>query len=189
MGDIMVPFLRGEKIYLREIRPSDVSQTSAYYRWMNDLEVNRYFEHTGFFPTSIEALMERVTSSIKNPDIIALAIMLPTESEEAVHIGTVRIGPINWLHRFSELMITVDRPYWGKGYATEAVKLLRDHAFKKLNLHTLTAHAYSSNKASLRVLEKAGFTIQGTHINQFLLNGEYTDIHLLGMINPNHVAK
>ena len=185
----MIPFLKGERIYLREIRPSDVTETSNYYRWMNDPEVTRYFEYTGFFPTSVEKLLERVTNSIKNPDIVPLAIMLPTDGEEAVHIGTVRIGPINWLHRFSEIMITVDRPYWGKGYATEAVKLMHDYAFNKLNLHKLTAHAYVANKASLRVLEKTGFTIEGIHKSQFLLDGVYTDGILLGMINPNHVVR
>ncbi len=185
----MIPFLRGEKIYLREIRPSDVSETSNYYRWMNDPDVTRYFEYTGFFPTSVEKLLERVTSSIGNPDIVPLAIMLPTDREEAVHIGTVRIGPINWLHRFSEIMITVDRSHWGKGYGTEAVKLMRDYAFNKLNLHKLTAHAYAANKASIKVLEKAGFTIGGTHTNQFLLNGEYVDVLLWGLINPNHAAR
>jgi len=185
----MIPFLRGERIYLREIKASDVSETSNYYRWMNDPEVTRYFEYTGLFPVSVEQLLERVTSSIKNPDIVPLAITLPTDGEEPVHIGTVRIGPINWLHRFSEIMITVDRPYWGKGYGTEAVKLMRDYAFNRLNLHKLTAHAYVANKASVRVLEKAGFIIEGIHKNQFLLNGEYTDIFLLGMINPNHVAR
>ena len=185
----MIPFLKGERIYLREIRPSDVSETSNYYKWMNDPEVTRYFEYTGFFPMSVEKLLERVTNSIKDPDIVTLAIMLPTEGEEPVHIGTVRIGPINWLHRFSEIMITVDRPYWEKGYGTEAVKLMSDYAFNKLNLHKLTAHAYAANKASLRVLEKAGFTIEGTYTNQFLFNGEYADVLLLGMINPNYLPR
>jgi RimJ/RimL family protein N-acetyltransferase len=78
--------------------------------------------------------------------------------------------------------------YWGKGYGTEAVKLMRDYAFNKVNLHKLTAHAYVANKASIRVLEKAGFIIEGIQKNQFLLNGEYADISLLGMINPNHAT-
>jgi RimJ/RimL family protein N-acetyltransferase len=156
---------------------------------MNDPEVTRYFEHTGFFPVSVEQLMERVTSSIKNPDIVLLAIMLSQDGEESVHIGTVRIGPINWLHRFSEIMVTVDRLCWGKGYGTEAVKLMRDYAFNKLDLHKLTAHAYVANKASVRVLEKTGFMIEGIQKNQFLLNGEYADIFVLGMINPNHATR
>jgi len=182
----MIPFLAGERIYLREIRPGDVSETSNYYRWMNDPEVTKYFEHTGFFPMSVERLLERVTNAIKHPDVVSLAIMLHADREEPVHIGTVRLGPIIWLHRFSEVMITVDRPHWGKGYGTEAVKLVRDYAFNKLNLHKLTANAYAANKASLRVLEKAGFTVEGTHTNQFLLDGVYADAVLLGMVNPNH---
>ncbi len=185
----MVAFLTGEKIYLREIRPSDVSETSNYYRWMNNPEVTRLYQPFGFFPLSVEKLLEQVTNSIKNPDIVSLAMMLPADREEAVHIGTTRLGPINWLHRFAEIGAVIDRPYWGKGYGTEAIKLVRDYAFNMLNLHKLTANVYAANKGSLRMLEKAGFTIDGTHTSLLLLDGVYTDGILLGMINPNYLPK
>ena len=185
----MIAFLAGEKIYLREMRPSDVSETSNYYRWLNDPEVTRNYRPYGIFPLSVEKLLESVTNAIKNPDIVTLAIMLPVDGEEPVHIGAIQLGPINWLNRFAEIGYSVDRPYWGKGYGTEAVKLMRDYAFNILDLHKLTAGAYAVNKGSIRILEKAGFTIEGTHTNQFLLDSVYTDAVLLGMINPNHLVK
>jgi RimJ/RimL family protein N-acetyltransferase len=186
--DTVIAFLTGEKIYLREIKPSDVSETSNYYRWLNDPEVTRYYQPYGIFPLSVEKLLERVTGAIKNPDIVPLAIMLPADGEEPVHIGAIQLGPINWLNRFAEIGYSVDRPYWGKGYGTEAVKLMRDYAFNKLNLHKLTAGAYAVNKGSIRILEKAGFIFEGTRTSMILLDGVYTDTVLLGMINPNHVA-
>ena len=179
----MTAFLRGEKIYLRELRASDVSETSSYYRWMNDPEVTRYFEHTGFFPVTVEQLLERVNNVNRNPDIVSLAVML--DEAAPVHIGTVRIGPINWLHRFSELMITIDRPYWRRGHATEAVMLMRDYAFNKLNLHKLTATAYADNLASVKLLQKVGFSVEGSYKEQFLLDGRYSDGIMLGMLRPD----
>jgi len=183
----VISFLAGEKVYLREIRPGDVSETSNYYRWMNDPEVTKYLGNR-FFPTSVERLLERVTSAIKSPDVVMLAIMIHADREEPVHIGNIQLGPIIWLHRFAEVGLSIDRPYWGKGYATESVRLVRDYAFNKLDLHKLTANAYAENRASLRVLEKAGFTIEGTCANQFLLDGVYADTVILGVVNPNHLA-
>jgi RimJ/RimL family protein N-acetyltransferase len=52
-------------------------------------------------------------------------------------------------------------PYWGKGYATEAVRALIDHAFDELGHETLVAGARVTNPASRRVLEKCGFQWSG----------------------------
>jgi len=48
-------------------------------------------------------------------------------------------------------------PFWGEGYATEAVRALIDHAFDDLRFERLQAGARVSNPASRRVLEKCGF--------------------------------
>jgi RimJ/RimL family protein N-acetyltransferase len=52
-------------------------------------------------------------------------------------------------------------PHWGKGYATEAVRALIDHAFTDLDLEALHAGARVTNPASRRVLEKCGFQWTG----------------------------
>ena len=52
-------------------------------------------------------------------------------------------------------------PYWGQGYATEAVRALIDHAFGDLGHQALQAGARVSNPASRRVLEKCGFQWTG----------------------------
>jgi ribosomal-protein-alanine N-acetyltransferase len=51
--------------------------------------------------------------------------------------------------------------YAGKGYATKAVLLSLKIAFKELNFHRIIAGAEPENLASIRVLEKAGFTREG----------------------------
>jgi len=51
--------------------------------------------------------------------------------------------------------------FWGRGYATEAARVLIDHAFGKLGYDTLLAGARVSNPASRRVLEKCGFQWTG----------------------------
>jgi len=52
-------------------------------------------------------------------------------------------------------------PYWGKGYATEAVRALIDYAFTELDHQALQAGARVTNPASRRILEKCGFQWTG----------------------------
>jgi RimJ/RimL family protein N-acetyltransferase len=52
-------------------------------------------------------------------------------------------------------------PFWGKGYATEAVRAVIDHAFADLGHDALLSGARISNPASRRVLEKCGFQWTG----------------------------
>ena len=52
-------------------------------------------------------------------------------------------------------------PFWGQGYATEAVRAVIDHAFGDLGYDVLAGGARVSNPASRRVLEKCGFQWTG----------------------------
>lgn len=60
-----------------------------------------------------------------------------------------------------ELGYWIGVPFWGKGYATEAVRALIDYAFTELDHETLLARARVTNPASRRVLEKCGFQWTG----------------------------
>jgi RimJ/RimL family protein N-acetyltransferase len=60
-----------------------------------------------------------------------------------------------------ELGYWLGRPYWGQGYATEAVRALIDHAFTDLDHPALLAGARVTNPASRRILEKCGFQWTG----------------------------
>jgi RimJ/RimL family protein N-acetyltransferase len=51
--------------------------------------------------------------------------------------------------------------FWGKGYATEAVRAVIDHAFADLDCEALQSAARVTNPASRRVLEKCGFQWTG----------------------------
>ncbi|MDT0630589.1 GNAT family N-acetyltransferase [Rubrivirga sp. S365] len=56
-------------------------------------------------------------------------------------------------------------PFWGRGYATEAVRLAARVAFDELGLDRVVAEVLETNPASARVLEKAGFDVVGRFAN------------------------
>jgi len=169
-------FITGERIYLREVRLSDVNED--YYRWMNDPDVTQYLE-SRFYPNSLEGLRDYVTGKLGDRDNVFLAVVLKDGDR---HIGNIKLGPINWIHRFADVGIMLgDKSSWGKGYASEAISLVVDYAFRKLNLHKVTAGCYCSNQRSLRAFEKAGFQVEGTLKEHYRLDGQYIDAMLLGI--------
>ena len=175
--DMFCPFLVGEHIYLREVRPNDVNEN--YYRWMNDPEVTQYLASRSY-PSSMESLLEYVEDFQGNKNNIFLASVL---KENHKHIGNIKMGPINWLDRLADIGIIIGaKNSWGKGYATEAISLMADFAFSKLNLHKLTAGCVEQNQGSLKAFQKAGFEIEGIRKKHRFLNGEYVDSILLGRI-------
>jgi [ribosomal protein S5]-alanine N-acetyltransferase len=63
----------------------------------------------------------------------------------------------------------------GKGLATEALKILTNYAFKKYNLTRIEAFCRTYNKSSAKVLEKAGYKLEGILRKNKLKNGKYLD--------------
>jgi ribosomal-protein-alanine N-acetyltransferase len=70
----------------------------------------------------------------------------------------------------AELGYSLGRAYWGRGYATEAVLAMLDHA-RPQGLRRLEAYSFLDNPASARVLEKAGFTDLGVIIRNYPARG------------------
>jgi RimJ/RimL family protein N-acetyltransferase len=170
-------FLSGPRLYLREVRPSDVNAT--YYGWMNDPEVTRYLE-SRFFPHSMEALREYVTGKLGDRDNVFLAMVLKSGDR---HIGNIKLGPIHWMHRSADIGLLIgERDCWGQGYATEAIRLVVDYAFSELNLHKLTAGCYAINHGSIKAFQKVGFVVEGVRPQHYYYRGAYIDAVLLGLV-------
>jgi ribosomal-protein-alanine N-acetyltransferase len=169
-------FLEGERLYLREVRPDDV--TDRYYRWMNDPEVAEYLE-VRFFPNSIDDIRAYVTKTAGDRSNVFLAIVL---REGDRHIGNIKLGPINWIHRWAEVSLVVgEKDCWGKGYGTEAIRLVTRYAFDRLNLHKLTAGCYAGNGGSLNAFLKVGWHEEGLKKQHYFANGRYQDVHQLAV--------
>lgn len=84
--------------------------------------------------------------------------------------------------RTAEMGYYVAEEYWGKGIMTTAVKEACRRAFGESDLLRIFAEPFSHNKASRRVLEKAGFTHEGTMRKNAVKNGEIIDMELYALI-------
>ena len=76
----------------------------------------------------------------------------------------------------AELGYWIGEPFWGRGVASEAVRLLIPLAFEREpGLHRIFAEVFSDNKASQRVLEKNGFYLEAFRKNAVIKNGMIGD--------------
>lgn len=84
-------------------------------------------------------------------------------------------------HR-AEIGYWLARPFWNKGIMTAVVARLCRHAFDELGLVKITAHVFSHNPASARVLEKCGFQEEGFLRKHVQKDGKYIDVRLFGLV-------
>ena len=168
--------LNSSRLCLRAIEPSDLN--ANYLSWLNDPEVNRYLE-TRFLPQTQEALQSYWQAHRDDPTSPWFAICLVGDGR---HIGNIKLGPIQWLHRRAHLSLFIgNRSCWGQGYASEAIALVRDWGFRELDLQKLNAGIYAGNIGSRRAFEKCGFELEGTLRQEVVSGGQRLDAWRLGL--------
>jgi RimJ/RimL family protein N-acetyltransferase len=98
---------------------------------------------------------------------------IATETEAIGSIGLVLGSDV---HRYTaEIGYFLAEPFWGKGIMTQAVHYFTTWAIQKFRLHRISAEPYAPNRASRRVLEKAGYVYEGTCRSSVFKNGEIMD--------------
>jgi len=146
-------FVRGKKIYLKLLTIEDVSDD--YVNWMNDNKVTEFLE-SRWKAYTLEDLKEYVKTMNESQNNFLFGIF---DQENDKHIGNIKIGNINYFHRYGDIGLLVgNKDYWGKGVATEAIGLVTKYGFEELNLNKVFAGMYSLNKGSYEAFIKNGFS-------------------------------
>ena len=145
-----IPVLETERLVLRAPRLEDAK---AVAQLAND---RRIAENTARIPHPYSlADAEKFIASVNGiSGEIAFLITRGKMVLGAVGLGLPEGEP-------PELGYWLGVPFWGHGYATEAVHAVIDHAFTELGYEAVQAGARVTNPASRRVLEKCGFQWTG----------------------------
>jgi RimJ/RimL family protein N-acetyltransferase len=83
----------------------------------------------------------------------------------------------------AEVGYWIGEPYWGLGIATQSVNLIVDYGFNQLGLVRVYTGVFDYNTASQRVLEKAGFRLEGISEKSVLKNGKICNEYRYAKIN------
>ncbi len=101
-------------------------------------------------------------------------------------VGCVGISPCVDVERISaEIGYWLGEKYWGQGITGNAVKAIAEHVFEHTDILRLYASVYEYNKASMRVLEKAGFTYLCTLHKAAIKNGAVLNMPHYELVKPD----
>ncbi|HZP84716.1 MAG TPA: GNAT family protein [Chthonomonadaceae bacterium] len=160
----------GDKIALGPLRRDLLP---VYLRWANDFEVTRTLG-LGWRPTTLEAEEAWYESAAKGDSGLHFTIY---ERETLRPIGNTGLHDINLFHRTAELGLMIgEKERWGRGYGTEAARLMLDYGFQGQGLHNIMARVLACNTRSLHALQKAGFREFGRLRAGFRLGGRVYDL-------------
>ncbi|MCD6513339.1 MAG: GNAT family N-acetyltransferase [Candidatus Odinarchaeota archaeon] len=177
--------LKGDLVILRALEEEDAYELIKY---VNDIEILQYL--TLYRPLSLQDELEfirRVRDEMKQNRSFSFAIV---DKETNRLIGTIGLHGVDWISRNAELGITIWRKeYWNRGYGTDAMKLLLYYGFIFLNLHRIWLRVYSFNKRAIRAYEKIGFKMEGTLREHIFKNGQYVDVHIMGILRHEFKEK
>lgn len=153
---------------LREWRIEDAATVARY---ANNINVARFLTDAFPHPYTEENGLDFITMALSNNEMTLMAIEI--EGEPAGGIG---IHPQKDIHRRNaELGYWLAEKYWGKGIMTLAVKEMIGIGFGRYDIDRIFARPFSNNPGSQRVLEKAGFRLEGRFERTLVKNGEYLD--------------
>jgi ribosomal-protein-alanine N-acetyltransferase len=161
---------------IRDWRRDDASAIAKYANnrkiWINMYDAFPY-------PYTIGDAEAFLSKAIQGGLRTFYAIASDTEA-----VGGIGLTLGQGVHRFTaELGYWLGEPFWSRGIMTEAARTIVDYAFGELDLHRVFAEVYSTNPASARVLEKAGFTCEGILRASVVKDGRVIDQMLYAKIN------
>jgi [ribosomal protein S5]-alanine N-acetyltransferase len=150
--------------------------TPEYLSWLNDPEVQSFIisvAGTKQTMADLERYLQKLPSNEHN-----FAIYF-----EQRHVGNIKVHSVDSRNERAEIGYLIgDKSVRGKGIGTEAVGRIVQFCFETLGLHKVTAGCDVSNIGSIKILEKNGFTKEGTYREHYKIGQSFIDAHRYGII-------
>jgi RimJ/RimL family protein N-acetyltransferase len=161
--------LTGEQVVLRRHVPSNLR---AFQRWYADPEVVRLtrYQDSPMRPEEIERFF---AARALGSDSLAMAIH---RRDDDRLIGTCALSQLDADNGSALFHITIgEKSSWGRGFGTEATRLMIDHAFSGLGLHRVALTVFSFNERAIRSYRSVGFIVEGRAREAIWRDGRWWD--------------
>ena len=173
--------LVGERLLLREFRGED---WQAVHRYASDPEVCRFMNWGPNGEAETKDFIERRLRAAEERPRRSFGLVVTLRDTEDV-IGSCGLTVSKPEHRQGWIGYCFARAYWGRGYATEAARLLVKLGFEMIGLHRIFATCDSENAASARVLEKTGMRLEGRLRSDDFVKGRWRDSLLFAILEDD----
>lgn len=132
------------------------------------------------YPYTVKDAEEFISSMLSADESKTFAFAITVDDMVIGSIGVFRCDNIH--SHSAEVGYYVGEPYWGKGYATSAVKQICKYIFDHTDIIRIFAEPFAYNTASCCVLEKAGFQFEGTLHSNAVKNGKVIDMNMYAIV-------
>ncbi|TAE51277.1 MAG: N-acetyltransferase [Bacteroidetes bacterium] len=167
--------IEGERVVIRTLEEADAPHIS---RLANNIKVWRNVSDRMPYPYLEEHAVTYIANSLAAQPVCNHAIEI-----EGAFAGVIGIMPREDIFRVSaEIGYWLGEPFWGKGFATEAVRLFVPWCFEQFpEVVRLYGGAYEYNSASMGVLQKAGFRPEAVLRKAVIKEGKLLDEHIFAL--------
>ena len=172
-------YYNGEMVRLR---PPEREDLPLFVEWLSNPDLRNFvtvrYISLGLEEKWYEGLLE---STGKMPPGRVHFVIEALDSAQS--IGVTSLENINWCDRASEVGIIVgDQAYWGKGYGTDAMRVLLRVGFDWYNLHRIYLRVIADNERAIRSYEKCGYQHEGRMREAMFVDGEHKDVLLMSIL-------
>jgi len=175
---------KGEKVILRSYEKKDIDRAHALF---NDYETRSFLDPGVILPMSHEEEEKFIELCRSNKE---KGYNFAIETLEGEYIGGCGYFGLETKNRHTYIGIAiVDKKYWGRGYGTDAMKVLINFLFNELNIHKILLKVYSYNKRGIACYKKLGFIEEGYLREQIFRDGSYHDEMIMSLFRQQYNQK
>lgn len=165
------------KLKYRALEPEDVTML---FKWENDLEINEVsLSKVPFSKYILEQYIAQAHLDIQQAGQYRFVL----EDTEGNAVGCVDLFDYDAIDRRAAIGIIIEKRYRLKGYAAEAITLMKDYAFNRIGMRQLHCSVGVSNEKSIQLFRSAGFTEIGIRKDWSFRNGAFHDVVEFQFIN------
>ena len=147
-------------------------------RWSHDSQFWRLV-HT---EPALPVLSKHVKQKLEDRPVDLQGFAIRTRLDDRL-IGSIGLYTIFWRHCEAFMGIHIgEREYWGKGYGTDALRVLLRYAFDELNLYRVSLSVLEGNERAMRSYEKCGFRYEGRERQAWAYDGRRWDEIYMGLL-------
>ncbi len=176
--------IKGEKVEFRILNRENIK---TLVNWRNDPEVAYWA--TGGDPKyefrSEEEANRDLSWHMENSSMLD-GYQFAIFTHDGKFIGTADYREVDHVKRSCTVGITIgDQNYWGKGYGTDALSVLAEYLFNRLNLRRIQLDTWSGNDRAIKSYKKCGFQVEGILKENEFVNGKYYDTVIMGLLKSH----
>ncbi len=155
-------------------------EKEVFARWSNDPEYLRNLDDDPARPRHADAF----NLVDKDSEWQRFDFRIRTLADDTL-IGFIELHEFSWNHKSAMLSVGIGEPaYRGKGYGSDAMRLILKYAFCELNLHRVGLTVFSYNTQAIRAYEKVGFVREGALRQAIHRDGRRYDLIIMGILLP-----